>query len=205
MLLTPPPLVKADTTRTSPSACAPSKSTAPPVDEQLAGFWTNQKATLLLPLSTFFSSPKYRIWSPSSAMNCAAYAFTMSILLLTLLSLLHCQSGMSRVSLDPVANVLKSTVQNVVAVLVSEQVPFLPCLLWKSRTNAPSLKPVVASKSMWSVGEPVAVNRVSQSSAGAGSGVIRIVLGNARRVAVELEVLIVDRQGGSGGRPADRR
>ena len=105
----------------------------------------------------------------SGSMNCAAYAFMMSILLLTLLSLLHCQSGMSRVSLDPVANVLASTVQNVVAVLVSEQVPFLPCLLWKSRTKAPSLKPVVASKSI--PGRPaVELNSVSQSSGGAASG-----------------------------------
>ena len=93
MLLTPPPFVKADTISTSPSACAPSKSAAPPVDEQLAGFWRNQKATLLLPLSLFFSRPKYRIWSPSSAMYCAAYAFMMSILLLTLLSLVALPIG----------------------------------------------------------------------------------------------------------------
>src|SRR5919108_1268004 len=33
MLLTPPPFVNADTTRTSPSRWLPAKSTAPPVDE----------------------------------------------------------------------------------------------------------------------------------------------------------------------------
>ena len=129
-------------------------------------FWRNQNATLLLPLSLFLSKPKYRIWSPlSGSMYWAAYAFMMSILLLTLLSRLHCQPVMSRVSLDPVAKVELSRVQNVVPA-PSSQVPLRPTLLRKSRSKAPSLKPVVASKSMTSVGLPSALNRLSQSYGG---------------------------------------
>src|SRR3954451_11105630 len=63
----------------------------------------------------------------------------MSILLLTLLSWLHCHPVMSRMSLLPVANVVSSPVQNLVDVLVSEQAPgFAPD--WKSRVKVPLVK-----------------------------------------------------------------
>src|SRR5262245_28358697 len=118
MLLTPPPFENSDTTRTSPTLWAsPVKSWCPLGAEQLSLPCRNQKPTSFVPLSLFFSSAKYMTLSPASAppgmlvgtVYDAAYAFMMSILLLTLLSRLHCQPPpvMSSVSLLPVANVLE--------------------------------------------------------------------------------------------------
>ena len=106
---------------------------------------------------------------------------------------------MSRVSLDPVANVLKSTVQNVVAVLVSEQVAVLALLALE----------VADECAVVEAGRRVKVDDVGRPACRVEQGLpvlrgrrirgVRIVLGNTRGVAVELELLIVDRQGGSGG------
>jgi hypothetical protein len=76
------------------------------------------------------------------------YAFITSILLLTLLSRLHCQPGViGRVSLEPVANVLLSFVRKV-----------FPLLL-KSLTKLASLKPAGSG----SFAAPAAVKSESQS------------------------------------------
>ena len=72
MPLTPPPLENTEVTRMSPSRWFPAKSTAPPVDEQFTlPSWRNQNAALLVPLSLFFSSAKYRILSPFGAVYAA--------------------------------------------------------------------------------------------------------------------------------------
>src|SRR5262245_59134296 len=95
----------------------------------------------------------------------AAYAFMMSILLLTLLSRLHCQPPpvMSRVSLLPVANVDESPVQKTaVAEDVSEQL-FLVEPDSKSRVKVELLKlgfgsgfsPPLASKKFSQSGWPL--------------------------------------------------
>ena len=90
----------------------------------------------------------------------------MSILLLTLLSWLHCHPGvMSRVSLLPVANVVLSPVQKVVdVVFVSEHLSVALTFTPKSRTKSPFVNPTVAVGSMAEVFVPSALNRLSQSS-----------------------------------------
>src|SRR6478735_10061096 len=64
MLLTPPPLVNSDTTSTSPGVCRPVQVLWPVGAEQLASPWRNQNPTSFVPLSLFFSRPKYMILSP---------------------------------------------------------------------------------------------------------------------------------------------
>ncbi len=89
----------------------------------------------------------------------------MSILLLTLLSWLHCHPGvMFRVSLLPVANVVLSPVQKVVdVVFVSEHLSVALTFTPKSRTKSPFVNPTVAVGSIVEVFVPLALNRLFQS------------------------------------------
>ena len=112
-MLTPPPLVKAETTSRSPSTWLPVHGVLPPADAQSASSWRNQKATFASPVLAFRSRAKYRIWSPFPAVNAAAYAFMTSSLLSRLLAVEHCHPGvMFSVSLLPVAKVVPSDVSN---------------------------------------------------------------------------------------------
>src|SRR5436309_2559118 len=92
----------------------------------------------------------------------------MSILLLTLLSWLHCQSEpvaelIGRMSLLPVANVVSSDVQKIDPVSVSEQVPLRPVFVLKSRLNDACVNPVVLLGLTRFVVDPFALKRLSQS------------------------------------------
>ena len=121
----------------------------------------------------------------------AAYAFMTSILLLTLLSLLHCQPEIGRVSLLPVAYVEASAVLNV---------PF--GLRTKSLLKPAAVNPFGSGFFL----TPAAVKRLSQSNGCRLPPVFVVVL--AMHVAVELERLVVDRQRrdredpGDGDRPS---
>src|SRR5258705_13749019 len=118
MPLTPPPLVNADTIRTSPLTWWPVHVPVPFAVEQSESLCRNQNATFASPLFEFRSRPKYRIWwssavegVPRSSVYAAAYVFMMSFLLRRLFDAEHCQPGfMSSVSLLPVANVVESAV-----------------------------------------------------------------------------------------------
>ena len=115
MLLTPPPLVNADTTSTSPSGVSPVKSTCPPADEQFALVLEEpERDVVVAVVLVLLQTEVHDLVAVRGLVTAAAYAFMMSILLLTLLSWLHCQPGMSRVSLLPVANVVASSVQKIV-------------------------------------------------------------------------------------------
>src|SRR5262245_22617083 len=92
----------------------------------------------------------------------------MSILLLTLLSRLHCHPpfAMSSSSLLPVAKVDESPVQNtfVVPELVSEQAPFLLVADSKSRMKTAFLKLVFGSVVFDVVTPPVTSKNSAQSA-----------------------------------------
>src|SRR5262245_24572249 len=120
MLLTVPPWLNSDTIRTSPSWWLPVNAVVEPLEEQsTVPSPRNQNPTFPVPVFAFRSRPKYMMSSSSvrmagvllSSVNDTAYAFITSVLLLTLLSWLHCHPGViGSVSLLPVANVDGSAV-----------------------------------------------------------------------------------------------